>query len=136
MPNNNGLVEVIAGNYNGTKGPATTFTPVEMYNVHLNKNAEITINLPANYNTGILVVEGSVKVNNGETAPTDHFILFKNEGTDISIKAIDNCKLLVISGKPIDEPLAAYGPFLMNTKEELKQAYDDYAAGKFGKLED
>ena len=136
LANSAGTVEVIAGNFNGTKGPATTFTPVEMYNVQLNKGSEITFNLPANYNTGILVIEGSVTVNNKDKAPTDHFILFKNGGTTITLNATENAKLLVLSGEPIDEPLAAYGPFLMNTKEELQQAYDDYAQGKFGKLEE
>src|SRR5450759_818948 len=80
-------------------------------------------------------VEGAVKVN-GEKAPADNFILFKNEGETISIEAEEDSILFVISGKPINEPVAAYGPFLMNTHKELEQALEDFNKGKFGYLED
>jgi redox-sensitive bicupin YhaK (pirin superfamily) len=132
---NGGVVEVIAGEFKGVKGAASTFTPVEMYNAKLKKGTAVTFDLPENFNTGILVVEGSVKVN-GENAPADNFILFKNEGEIISVEADEDSILFVISGEPINEPIAAYGPFLMNTHEELEQALDDFNKGKFGYLED
>jgi len=136
LPDNGGVVEVIAGEYSGVKGPAFTFTPIEMYNARLNKGAKLTLNLPENFNTGILVVEGKVKVNNTEDAPADHFVLFKNDGETIELEALEDSVLLVLSGEPINEPIAPYGPFLMNTKEELVQAYEDFNSGKFGELED
>ena len=132
---NGGVVEVIAGEFKGVKGAASTFTPIEMYNAKIKKGAAVTFDLPENFNTGILVVEGAVKVN-GEKAPADNFILFKNEGETISIEAEEDSILFVISGKPINEPVAAYGPFLMNTNEELEQALEDFNKGKFGYLED
>lgn len=132
---NGGVVEVIAGEFKGVKGAASTFTPIEMYNAKIKKGAAVTFDLPENFNTGILVVEGAVKVN-GEKAPADNFILFKNEGETISIEAEEDSILFVISGKPINEPVAAYGPFLMNTHEELEQALEDFNKGKFGYLED
>jgi redox-sensitive bicupin YhaK (pirin superfamily) len=132
---NGGVVEVIAGEFKGVKGAASTFTPIEMYNAKIKKGAAVTFDLPENFNTGILVVEGAVKVN-GEKAPADNFILFKNEGETISIEAEEDSILFVISGEPINEPIAAYGPFLMNTHEELEQALDDFNKGKFGYLED
>lgn len=132
---NGGVVEVIAGEFKGVKGAASTFTPIEMYNAKIKKGAAVTFDLPENFNTGILVVEGAVKVN-GEKAPADNFILFKNEGETISIEAEEDSILFVISGKPINEPIAAYGPFLMNTHEELEQALEDFNKGKFGYLED
>jgi redox-sensitive bicupin YhaK (pirin superfamily) len=132
---NGGVVEVIAGEFKGVKGAASTFTPIEMYNAKIKKGAAVTFDLPENFNTGILVVEGAVKVN-GEKAPADNFILFKNEGETISIEAEEDSILFVISGKPINEPIAAYGPFLMNTNEELEQALEDFNKGKFGYLED
>ena len=135
LPNDGGVVEVIAGEFKGVKGAASTFTPVEMYNVKLKKGKSVSFDLSENFNTGILVVEGSVKVN-GENVPTDNFILFKNEGETISVEAAGDSILFVISGEPINEPIAAYGPFLMNTHEELEQALEDFNKGKFGYLED
>jgi len=136
LPENGGIVEVIAGEYNGVKGPASTFTPIEMYNIRLTKNGNVTLNLPGNFNTGILVVEGSVKVNENESASQDHFILFKNDGETISLHAEEDTVLLVLSGEPIDEPIVAYGPFVMNTHDEIQEAMDDFRMGKYGVLED
>ena len=133
---NGGVIEVIAGNYNGIQGPASTFTPIEMYNARIKKGTSIAFDLPENFNTGILVIEGKIKVNDTEHTPVDNFILFKNEGNMISVEAEEDSIFLVLSGEPIDEPIAAYGPFLMNTHEELEQAVSDYNRGKFGFLED
>lgn len=107
-----------------------------MYNIRLKAEETIKVILPEYYNTGILVIEGTVRVNEKETAPTDHFILFRNEGEVITLKAIENSILLVLSGEPIKEPIVSYGPFLMNTKDEIMKAYKDLNAGKFGQLED
>lgn len=136
LPGGEGTVEVIAGNFKGMKGPANTFSPIELYNIRLQKGARISFDIPAAYNTGILVVEGSARFFDSETAATDSFVLFANEGETISLEAIEDSVLLLMSGQPIDEPLFAYGPFLMNTKEEVQQAYDDYRHGKFGHLEE
>jgi redox-sensitive bicupin YhaK (pirin superfamily) len=135
LPGNTGVVEIIAGEYKGIKGPASTFTPMHVYNARLKKGANIEINFPADYNTGLLVAEGSATIN-GTNAPADHFVLFQNDGEMIQIEATENCILLILSGKPINEPIAQYGPFLMNTWEELEQALEDVNAGKFGVLED
>ena len=128
-------VEVIAGNYNGTKGLATTFTPIEMYNVHVIKDSEILLSFPQHNNTGLLVIEGNV-ILNSRSVPTDHFVLFANDGTDILLKSGEEATVLVLSGEPIHEPIASYGPFVMNTKQEILQAYNDLEKGKFGFLED
>ncbi len=128
-------IEVIAGEYNGTKGPASTFTPMNVYNARIKKGATATLQLPADYNTGLLVIEGSAALNDTQVI-ADHFVLFKSEGEEITIKALQDTVILVLSGEPIDEPIAAYGPFLMNTWKEVEQAIQDVNAGKFGVLED
>jgi redox-sensitive bicupin YhaK (pirin superfamily) len=135
LPENKGVIEIIAGEYKNVKGPASTFTPMHVYNARLKKEGLAELSFPANYNTGLLVIEGSVSVNE-QAIPTDHFVLFGNDGEKISIQAAEDSIVLVLSGEPINEPIAQYGPFLMNTWEELEQAVKDVNAGKFGILED
>ncbi|TCC94093.1 pirin family protein [Pedobacter frigiditerrae] len=135
LPENSGTIEVIAGNYNGTKGSVSTFTPIEMYNARLNKGSKADFNFPANFNTGFVIIEGSAKVNGAEIAKTDQFIHFRNEGESIELEALENSVILILSGDPIDEPIVSYGPFLMNKPEEIQQALVDYNEGKFGYLE-
>jgi redox-sensitive bicupin YhaK (pirin superfamily) len=136
LPNQGGTVEVIAGEYSNVKGPAKTFSPIELYNIRLNASGEAIFSLPSGYNTAILVIEGSVTINESQVAPVDHFVLFKNEGEVINIKASEESIVLLLSGEPINEPIAARGPFLMNTMDEIKAAFDDYYNGKFGYLAD
>lgn len=136
LENNAGQIEVIAGEYKGTKGVASTFTPMHMLNAKLNKGGKAEFNFPANYNTVLLVVEGSIVINGDEKTPTDHLALMANDGENFEIEATDNAIVLVLSGEPINEPIEAHGPFVMNTKEELKEAFTDFNNGKFGYLED
>lgn len=136
LPNNGGFIEVIAGEYEDAKGSANTFTPIEMYNARLNKGAKVSFNLPANYNTGMIIIEGNIKVNGEENILANNFVHFKNEGEKIEVEALENSIVLILSGAPINEPIAAYGPFLMNNSEEIQQAITDYNEGKFGYLEE
>ncbi len=135
LPEDGGVIEVIAGEFNGVNGAATTFSPVHLYNMKPKKGTSLTINLPENYTTSMLVIEGKAKINDSETVPADNFVLFKNDGEEIFIEAEEDSVLLVMSGEPIDEPIASYGPFLMNTQEEIVQAIEDFQSGKFGHLE-
>ena len=132
----NGFIEIIAGEYNQTKGVASTFSPVNMLNAKLNEGGKANFSFPANYNTVLLVIDGEVKVNNQEIVPTDHLLLFTNEGEDFSIEATKNSVVLILSGEPLNEPIASYGPFVMNTQEQIREAFEDFNNGKFGTLED
>lgn len=134
LPDNGGTIEVIAGEYNGTSGTATTFTPVNLFNAKLNKDAAVTFNFPASHNSALLVIEGSIRVNDSENVPTDHFLLFANEGEEFTITALEDSIVLLLSGEPIDEPIVAHGPFVMNTEEEIIQAINDVNMDKFGHL--
>lgn len=135
LPDNDGVIEVIAGEYNGVSGTATTFSPVNLFNAKLNKEATATFNFPAKYNTALLVIEGSIAVNDSVNVPADNFVLFGNEGEEITIKALENSVVLILSGEPINEPIVSHGPFVMNTHEEINQAILDVNAGKFGHLQ-
>jgi redox-sensitive bicupin YhaK (pirin superfamily) len=136
FPSGDGIVEVIAGEYKNVKGAASTFTPVHLLNAKLKTNALADFSFPANYNTALLVVEGAIEVNGDTEVKTDHFLLFGNTGENFSIKAKENTVVLILSGEPIHEPIAAHGPFVMNTQAEIIQAFEDYNNGEFGYLED
>lgn len=136
LANKGGEIEVIAGEYKGVKGTATTFTPINMLNVKLNKGAKAEFEMPASYNTGLLVIEGSILVNGTTIGPTNHFVLMGNDGEHFTIEATEEAIVLVLGGEPIGEPIAAHGPFVMNSREEIVQAFEDFNKGKFGFLED
>lgn len=131
-----GRIEVIAGVYSGSRGPASTFTDLNVFNARLNAGGKARFNFPCRFNTGFLIVKGLVKLNDSETARENQFVYFSNDGEEIQVEAIENSVVLILSGEPIAEPIAQYGPFLMNRPEELKQALDDYNEGKFGYLEE
>jgi redox-sensitive bicupin YhaK (pirin superfamily) len=130
------VVEVIAGEYMGIRGPASTFTPVNLFNARLLKNTPARFSFPELYNTAFLMIEGEIKINDAEKAKENDLIYFTNKGTEILIEPIEDSIILVLSGEPINEPIASHGPFVMNTETEIKEAYDDYYKGKFGYLED
>lgn len=134
LPSNNGLVNVIAGTFNAVKGPAVTYSSVNLFDIKLNKGGEVTTNISKEHNTALLVVNGSIEVN-GEKAGEHSFILFNNDGEEITIKAPENAVVLLLSGEPINEPIASYGPFVMNTQEEIQDAILEFQSGKYGILE-
>lgn len=137
LPDGKGYVEVISGAFQGIKGKASTFTPVHLQNAKINKSAKAIFEFPSHYNTAMVIVRGSVKVNDsGEVVTTDHFVLFENQGETFTIEAVDdNTVVLVMSGEPINEPIAAHGPFVMNTRQEILQAFEDVNMGRFGYLD-
>jgi quercetin 2,3-dioxygenase len=130
------FIEIIAGEYKGIKGPAFTFSPVNMFNAKLIKAGKADFRFDKKYNTGMLVIEGEIKINDSKTAVENYFIHFGHDGDEISIEAVKDSVVLVLSGEPINEPIASYGPFVMNTEAEIKMANEDFYNGKFGYLED
>lgn len=127
------FLRVIAGSYKGVSGPASTFTPVELYDVFLQKRGALTFDLPAGYNTMILVLKGEIKVNQ-RPASTKDLILFAHQGEQVEIVADSESLFLILSGDPIHEPVIQSGPFVMNTEAEIGQAHRDFASGQFGSL--
>jgi redox-sensitive bicupin YhaK (pirin superfamily) len=133
LPDEGGIVNVIAGKFNGVSGPAKTYSPVNVFDIKLNAGAEVSTHIQEGHNTALLVINGSIEVN-GEKASEHSFVLFKNEGDEITIKASADSVLLLLSGEPINEPIASYGPFVMNTQDEIHVAIKEFQEGKFGTL--
>ena len=133
---NGSYINVIAGSYNGHQGTGTTFSPIDMYNAYLKKGTKADFTFDTTWSTAILIIEGSVKVNGETILEKDSFAMFENNGGDtFNLESLDdNTIVLVISGQPLNEPIAHYGPFVMNTQEQLAQAFEDFQAGKFGTL--
>ena len=128
-------VELIAGEFDGLIGPAQTFTPLHMSNSKLKRGDSVGYQFPASNSTCLVVIEGNVTVNE-ESVPQDHFCLFERKGEHFKIQAESDAVVLVLSGEPIAEPIAAHGPFVMNSREEIVQAFNDFNQGKFGTLAD
>lgn len=134
LANDMGEIEVIAGAYKNVLGSATTFSPIHMYNIKAKTGAKVALNFPTHYNTLLLVIEGSIKVIGGDLVPADHLVLMNHDGENFEVEITNDAVILVLSGEPLNEPIAHYGPFVMNTEEELVEAFQEFQAGKFGIL--
>lgn len=124
---------VIAGEYQGTKGAASTFTPITMLDVKLKVGTSQSIAFPDGFTTLVLVLKGKVRVNGGESAGEAEMAILDRAGDSFKLDALEDTSLVVLGGQPIDEPVVSYGPFVMNTQAEIQQAMLDYRSGKMGR---
>jgi quercetin 2,3-dioxygenase len=129
-----GKARIIAGQYAGVKGPARTFTPVNVWDLTLDADATVTLELPEGHTAMVVVLSGHVTVGSVQQAGEAEVVLLSCDGSDVAIQAEGNSKLLVLTGEPIDEPIAGYGPFVMNSEAEIHQAIDDFNKGRFGRM--
>jgi len=134
LANESGTARIIAGGLDGKKGSAKTFTPINLWDVDVVAGKTASLCLPKGHTKAVLVLRGEVAVN-GMTAKEGNLIVQDREGDGITVSADAAAKLLVMTGEPIDEPIVGYGPFVMNSQAEIKQAFQDYQLGKLGTLE-
>jgi len=133
LENGGGTVRVIAGEYNGIQGPAQTFTPIHLFDIAFKEGGRAQFELPSSHNTAALVLRGAAKFNDSMAANEGDFILFDNAPGEILIEGQTNDALvIVLSGEPLNEPVFQHGPFVMNSREELVEAFKDFQAGKMG----
>ncbi|SCX54014.1 pirin family protein [Variovorax sp. EL159] len=130
-----GRVRVIAGDYLGHKGPAHTFTPIDVWDVRLNQGASVTLPVPEGRVAAIVVLRGTVMVNGDEVARDAQMVLLDRAGDALTLEANNDAVVLLLSGEPIDEPIVGHGPFVMNTRDEIVQAMKDFGSGRFGQMQ-
>ena len=134
LPEAAGRVRVIAGAYGGQRGPARTFTPMDVWDVRLHAGAQTRFDIPAGRTLALVVLHGAVKVNGDAVVRAAQFGLLSREGEGVLVEAQDDATVLLLSGEPIDEPIVGYGPFVMNTQAEIHQAMQDFNSGRFGQI--
>lgn len=131
LPGGAGTARIIAGELAGIKGPARTFTPINVWDARLNRDADLRLDLPEGHIAMLVVLGGHVTVNGSQQAGEAEVVLLGSEGSDAGIHCDGDAAVLVLTGEPIDEPIAGYGPFVMNSDEEIRQAIEDYNSGRF-----
>ncbi|MEJ3590580.1 pirin family protein, partial [Pseudomonas bubulae] len=129
-----GRLRLIAGEFDGKRGPAHTFTPIDVWDIRLNAGKSTTLDLHPGRNTALVVLHGAVEVNGQDVVREGQLALFERDGSSIRLEANNDAVLLVLSGEPIDEPIVGHGPFVMNTDAEIHQAFVDFQWGKFGRM--
>jgi len=134
LPGGAGAVRVIAGAFEGHHGPARTFTPINVWDLRLNRDAEAALDLPAGHTSLLVVLSGRIVVNGSQDVREAEMAMLDREGVSVSIAASGDATVLVLTGEPIDEPIVGYGPFVMNTQGEIRQAVEDFNSGRFGAI--
>jgi redox-sensitive bicupin YhaK (pirin superfamily) len=133
LRNGAGKARIIAGEFDGHQGPAQTFTPMNVVDLKL-KKGEFTLPVPEGWNVSLVVLKGAVETTDGVVAKDAQMLMFSNQGQDIQVNALEDSIALLLCGEPINEPIVGYGPFVMNTKEEIAQAMQDFNSGSFGRI--
>ena len=128
-----GVARVIAGDFGGVKGPARTFTPINVWDLRLARDADIALSLPEGHTAMLVVLGGHLTVEGKQEVGEAEMLMLSREGSEVHLRANGNTTILVLTGEPIDEPIVGYGPFVMNTEAEIRQAIDDVNSGRFAK---
>jgi redox-sensitive bicupin YhaK (pirin superfamily) len=131
LPDGGGKARVIAGELLGARGPARTFTPINIWDLRLTGDAALKLELPEGHTAMLVVLSGHVTLEDSHEVGAAEMVLLSREGEELALRANGDAMVLVLTGAPIDEPIVGHGPFVMNTEAEIHQAFDDFRAGRF-----
>jgi redox-sensitive bicupin YhaK (pirin superfamily) len=134
LPQDAGSIRVIAGSFADTRGPASTFSPLNVWDLKLEAAAAINLAIPEGHIAVLAILRGGVSVNDSAGSSGVHSVVLGAGGDEISLRADQQSSVLLLSGEPIPEPIVGYGPFVMNSRDEIQQAIQDFQAGKFGRM--
>jgi redox-sensitive bicupin YhaK (pirin superfamily) len=134
LPGGAGTARIIAGNYDGHAGPARTFSPMNVWDIRLNAGASVTLPAREGWNTAVIVLRGTVTVNDEATVGEAQMAVLERAGSGLELTGDSDAMLLLLSGDPIGEPVVGYGPFVMNSQEQILQAIADFNSGRFGAM--
>ena len=129
-----GTLRLIAGEFAGRQGPAHTFTPMDVWDLRLSAGKPVTLPVAAGRSTALVVLRGAVRVNGVQRLGEAQLALFDRAGDELLLEADSETHALLLSGEPIDEPIAGYGPFVMNSEAQIEQAIRDFEGGRFGRM--
>ncbi|WP_072269544.1 pirin family protein, partial [Salmonella enterica] len=134
LPDDAGVVRVIAGRYEETKGPAHTFSPLNVWDMRLQRNRQLTLVQPEGWSTALVVLKGNITVNGTTPVNEAQLVVLSQQGKTLHLEASSDASVLLLSGEPLNEPIVGYGPFVMNTKQEIAEAVRDFNSGRFGQI--
>ncbi|KFD19452.1 pirin family protein [Yokenella regensburgei] len=134
LPDNSGELRVIAGSFSNHAGPAHTFSPLNVWDITLHQGSHLPLSQPEGWSTALVVLEGSITVNGTTPASEAQLVVLSQTGEKLHIEANSDAKVLLLAGAPLNEPIVGYGPFVMNTKNEIAEAINDFNSGRFGQI--
>jgi redox-sensitive bicupin YhaK (pirin superfamily) len=134
LPDAAGTMRIIAGTYEGREGPARTYSPLNVWDLRLGRQQRFRFDVPAGWTTAIVVLHGTVLVNDSEIVREAQFAVLDPAGSGVALEANNDATMLVLAGEPLDEPVVGHGPFVMNTRTEIIEAIQDFNSGRFGRM--
>jgi quercetin 2,3-dioxygenase len=136
LPAQAGVARIIAGRCGDARGPARTFTPMNVWDLRLAAGHPVAFDLPPGHTTALFVLHGAIRLDAGEAVQSAELAVMERGGTRVQFEVTADTTLLLLAGEPLGEPIVGQGPFVMNTRQEIVQAFKDYESGRFGRIGD